>query len=226
MSPIVLVHGFKKSQIVLVHGNANGIEFELFGRHKKYADFLGFKNEIDIETAKIYRWHYINQKYNLLNTLNLFKFSQLYFEERKYCSNPNALKTMQEFIEIEQPTILLGHSLGAFQIFNYLNNFDIPSSLKKIVFVQGAFPSHEKITNPKIIQRIENKSLVIENYHSPFDQMLWIYTIAHFHQPGGLYGAKDTCISNIEYTRFGPGNPHLWTVHNREFAQQILGLLM
>jgi hypothetical protein len=222
MPPTVLVHGFKISKAVLVHGNATGIEFYKFERDTKYGDFTGFQNEIDNEEVKLYRWHYINEKYSFLDTLNFLKFSQLYFEERKYCSNPKALENMHEYIKSAQPSILLGHSLGAFQIFNYLNNYDLPDSVKKVVFVQGAFPSHEEITNSKILEKIKTGSLTIQNYHSIYDQMLWIYTLAHFHTPGGLYGAKSKYIENIEFTRLGPGNPHLWTIKNREFAEMVL----
>ena len=194
----------------------------MFGRDKKYADFTSFKNEIDNDLAKIYRWHYINDKYSFLNTLNPLKFSQLYFEERKYCSNSKALENMRDFIEMEKPTVLVGHSLGAFQIFNYLNKYDLPDSVKKVVFVQGAYPSHEILINPKTIEKIESKKLVIQNYHSTFDQMLWVYALAHFHTPGGLYGSKCKYIENIEFTRFGIENPHLWTIKNREFAENVL----
>jgi len=208
---------------VLVHGNATGIEFYSFERDKKYGDFTGFQKAIDNESVKLYRWHYINEKYSFFDTLNLLKFSQLYFEERKYCSNPQALENMREYLGKEQPEILLGHSLGAFQIFNYLNKYDLPDSVKKVVFVQGAFPSHEEIENPKILDKIKTKKLEILNYHSVFDQMLWTYTLAHFHTPGGLYGSKSKYIKNIEFTRFRDGNPHLWTIKNREFAEMVLG---
>jgi len=222
MPSTILVHGFTNNQIVLVHGNATGIEFAMYGRDKKYIDFTGFKNEIDIETAKIYHWHYINEKYSLIETFNPFKFTQLYFDERKYCSNPKALENMRDYIEKEKPSILLGHSLGAFQIFNYINKYDLPDSVKKVVFVQGAYPSHEELINPKVIDKIESKKLIIQNYHSIFDQMLWIYTLAHFHTPGGLFGSKSNYIENIEFTRYSSGNPHLWSIKSREFAELVL----
>ncbi len=211
------------SEIVLVHGNAGGVEFAFFGRDKKYADFIAFKSQIDQNIAKVYRWHYIDEKYSLFDTfLNPFKFIRLYFSERKFCSNPKALQAMYEFMQIEQPKTVLGHSLGAFQIFNYLNQFDIPDSITKIVLVQGAFPSRQMVTNPKILSKIKSKKLVIENYHSRFDQMLLIYTMAHMHRPGGLFGSRESLIKNTKLTKPGIGNPHLWTLENAEFAQKIL----
>lgn len=209
------------AELILVHGNAVGIEFSGFGGDRQYAEFTGFKKEIDDGSAKIYRWHYRNEKFSFLDGLNPFKFGQLYFEERGYCHNPDSLQSLNNFISAEKPKILLGHSLGALQIVNYLEKYDIPETLKKIVLVQGAYPSNYKITNPLILEKINKSEVEITNFHSVFDQMLWIYSLAHLHMPAGLFGTKNKLIRNVNFTRFRFSNPHLWTMQSREFAQSV-----
>jgi hypothetical protein len=111
-----------------------------------------------------------------LTPLDIVSIPFLYHKTRRELASLEKLQELQEQLDIFNPDIIVGHSLGCYflEIF-YRLGFVMPSNVKEIRYYQADV---ESISNPNVI-----------NYHSPVDPVLYVAKMANMRsQDAGLYG--------------------------------------
>jgi hypothetical protein len=211
------------SKIVLIHGNAVGIKFHnIRDRETKYGSFSIFKPLVDAGQAVLYGWHFVNEEFDLFQSLNPFEFRRQYFTEKKYCSSNQAWQKLDEFLNAEQPEKIVCHSMGCYLLLLTLNSQGLPTSVKSVYLAQGDFDRNFKITNSTVLDRLASGDLKIYNYYCPWDQMLALSVGVNGKAPGGLAGAKEKYFINKLFTKTETTNFHHATICSDEFLQEVL----
>jgi hypothetical protein len=210
------------SRLVLVHGNAVGIKFPMRDRQTEYASFKVFEPMIDANEAVLYKWHYVNEEFNLFQTLNPFQFHAQYATEQKYCSSLPASQNLNQFLQVEQSPKIVCHSMGCYLLLNMINSLGLPASVRSIFLAQSDFDTNFEIKNKDVLDRIAQKTLTIYNYYCPWDQMLLLSTGANFKVPAGLIGAKQECITNRLFASTNTFNIHHSTVNSKGFLAEVI----
>jgi hypothetical protein len=218
-------------KLVLIHGNSIGIKFPMRDRLTKYGSFSVFEKLIDSGVALLYGWHYINEDFGLLKTLNPFEFRRQYLTEKRYCNSKVAWLKLNRFLRQQQAEKIVCHSMGCFLLLNTINIHGLPNTIKSIYLAQGDFDRNFKLTNPEVLARIDRGDLKIYNYHCNWDQMLTLSIAANGVIPGGLAGASEKYFTNRLFPSL-PGfnvqnlgknlNVHHATINSDRFLREVL----
>ena len=182
-------------KVVLVHGYGIGINGT--------PPFKMFTNELGNEIAKVFRWEEVEPNGSRIKMLKL---------ETQKAMDPTTHMKFRDYLEEHQPDIVLGHSLGSFLIFKYLKNFKFPSSVKKLIFVQG-------ILDRKFV--ISNENIEICNYYCPWDYVLWTGMFFHKVLPCGLFAASDPKVKNKMFPLYKPSNLHTSSIRDKNFLKEL-----
>jgi len=210
------------AKIVLIHGNAVGIKFSMRDRQTKYGSFSVFKNLVDVGEAVLYGWHYVNEEFDLVKSLNPFEFRRQYFTEKAYCSTKVAWQKLDGFLKLQQSEKIVCHSMGCYLLLHTINAHGLPDAVKSIYLAQGDFDRDFKITNPEILARISSGTLKIYNYHCTWDQMLALSVGTNGKVPAGLAGAKEKYFINRLFPSSKTLNVHHATVSSDRFLAEVL----
>ncbi len=122
-----------------------------------------------------------------------------------------------------QPEVLVGHSMGAFMIFNYLKRFYLSDSVRNVYFVQGDFPNDWKIENGNITSRIDNDKLRIINIYCNWDPILDVSQFVNkTYTPAGISKCTDPYILNLFFPLKKDVNLHNSTLSDEDFLNLVL----
>lgn len=143
----------RMSRIVLIHGFATGVRFSIFRDRKDWdGGFTAFRSLIAWGVASVFRWG-IEGDASFWESLNPWFSWKLYERERSIASGFALQQRLANYLEQEQPEVIVCHSLGCYLLWEQLQRFELPSSVKTIVFQQadiglselGLFPAREGI---------------------------------------------------------------------------------
>lgn len=158
----------------------------------------------------------------MVQSANPFHYYQLYRDEENLAEPPITQSTLHNFIDCSDATTVICHSLGCRLFIGMMNTHGIPESISKIVLLQGDVPTSASITNAAILDRLANKTLVIENYFCPWDQSLLASAILHRANRIGLMGWNQFRVKNIFYPLLKPMNLHTSPLRDQKFLHKLV----
>jgi Alpha/beta hydrolase of unknown function (DUF900) len=209
------------SKAVLIHGNAIGIDFPIRANQLANGSFESFQKYLDSCNAKLFIWSKFTGKYGIESLAPDFLLHQ-YRTEQKYVFSQEAFNSLNNFVRTENPTILVGHSMGCQYILNWLEQVKKAPSVQKIYLLQGDFDSNFEFSNPMIVDLIESDKLQIVNYFCRLDNTLMASCQINGNIRSGLIGSISKYIKNIHWLKPGT-NIHHCTIRDIELARVIMG---
>ena len=158
----------------------------------------------------------------MIHSANPFQYLKLYRDEEILSESSETQSTLLDFINAENPSTIICHSLGCRLLIGMINAHGIPESITKIVLLQGDVPSSASITNSTILNLLANKTLTIENYPCRWDQSILASAMLHCANRIGFMGWKQIGVVNVFYPLLKPMNLHTSPLRDREFLKSLI----
>jgi hypothetical protein len=211
------------TEIGLIHGGFVGIKFWQYrDRQTEHGSFYAFADLVKNGTAALHLWSQVNCDLDFWQVHNIPQMFDYYYQERTYCDSKIAHDRLAQFLSEHQPKAIACHSLGCHLILQYLNKHHLPDRTTAIYLAQGDFDRDFAITNPAILNRIEQGNLKIYNYYQPWDQMLLISLLANRRVAAGTAGTKESYFSDRFFPQITSPNPHHSQLCSQEFRQAVM----
>lgn len=185
------------SKIALVHGFATDAVFSVF-RPALGADagFGAFSNEVKRGDIKVFRWG-IARHFTFLQILGILPVLRLYRDEERRAADIEWQKKLFQFLDDGNVETVICHSLGCRFLFDTLNRFGAPASLKKIIFVQADIAQSQVITEESVIARMRAGSLTVLNVYCAWDQSLFASVLLTGRWRYGMSKARHPYVKNV-----------------------------
>jgi hypothetical protein len=203
------------AKIALIHGYGVGLS----PQKKSLSLDLGFTAFYDgviNKDVSVFSW-YQEEKHSILDFLNPHLHYQTYLKEKNAAQSNELLRQFKVFIEKEKPTTVVCHSLGAYLFLKYLEKFEEPTTIKKVVFVQADIANNTQFPN-------NTQDITFLNIFCPWDPALLTSWLLHKYQPAGLTGWKQPRARNKMLPLFGHWNLHASTIAQKQFAAFVASL--
>jgi hypothetical protein len=197
------------AKILIIHGYGSGANYSIFKKYPKDLEFSGFKKIIDSHDVTFFRW-FKETNFSFLQTLNPFTHLNLYISEKKDIYKKEVIEKLHTLLQNENPQIIVCHSMGSQLLKNYLDEFELPNSVKKILLVQADIPHTTKFrTNSEI-----------KNVYCFWDPSLLCSLFINFYIPAGLIGLK-SATKNIFFPLLKLPNLHLSSIKSTKILELI-----
>jgi len=200
------------SKIVLIHGYAVDLTTPFFrSPFGPSASFSAFDEIVTSKEAVVFPWG-IERQVNLFQILNPFFLINHYEDEKFLAQARETHERLREFLEHEQPEIIICHSLGCFLLNNYLKNFTLLKSVRAIVVSQSddtVFPT----------------SISVHNLYCPWDPTLIVSSIYNKKWRAGLRPARQNNVRDIFFPLYLPINLHTSAIRDKKLIKLVNNLL-
>lgn len=212
----------KQSKILLIHGFAQGVDFNPFKKPKKNEQiFPIFKIEIRQKQAIVFDWA-MDWQVNCFDYLGSKNFHKLYFKEREKATDDNTLETLNRLITKQNPNLILAHSMGCFLLLNHFCKYQVNPNLTKICLVQADI-NQDYFLSKFLQERVIKKQLEIINLYCWWDPALIYSSVLHKKLRAGLIGWRQVGIKNKFLPLLDLPNPHEGILSNRKLVKILLG---
>lgn len=214
-----------KQKAFLIHGTSLGVTYSVFRpSNLDYCCFSVCKDDIDDQTHTLFRWNQFDNKFTFLETINPLTTIKIFLKEREYISSHIAHKALFDAINKAKPSVIISHSLGGNYLLQTLNNFGVPDCVRKIVFLVSEMPRDLVLGNHDLIKRIDDLSLVIENYYCYYDPTLLSSYFLTGHLTSGNFGTKSKHIKNKFYplTLSKFKDPHTSILRDKKLFERLI----
>lgn len=200
----------------LIHGYACDID-SLFHRPKdEAAGFDVFKEELVSQQSTVFRWGFC-RKYTFWESFLPTEYLHHYNLERKLAADPSTLSRLHEELFRTQPSIIVCHSMGCYVFIQYLQQYQLPKSVKKVMLLQGDVTPKEVIDSGMLALPIQ-----FFNIFRTFDFTLWMSRLYHLAPRIGLAPIEDARVKNIHFSSFKHFNLHTALLSDRKLKKLIL----
>lgn len=209
-------------KIALIHGYAVDMEIGIFRRRLgRDAGFGAFRRLLDNGDAVLFRWAE-HIRFSSIHYINPFAHLHVYTAEKNKAVSEKLFAEFSAFLEREMPDTLVCHSMGSYLLINYINKYGLPDFIRKVVFVQGDIPAGMGISHTGIIKRLENKELVIYNYHCWWDITLVASMILNGYVPLGLTRSRLKQVHNRFFPLYRTINLHQSSMNDDKLIELIM----
>jgi hypothetical protein len=203
----------------LIHGYGTGLKIKYFYQSPSgEGAFAAFKQDFTEKEAYVFNW---KEDYHI----SIFQFIQkphyLYFLEKEKAESNSLLKKLNKELQEKQPVNIVCHSMGCFLLLNYLEKYDLPKSVKKIVFTQGDFQTKRKLENSDLIKRVKEGEITFLNIYCWWDFTLAYSGFLNGYIPSGLFGWKNSSINNKFFPLKKFFNLHQRILADRDFYKVV-----
>jgi len=198
-----------KSRIALIHGFAVGLTSPLvrpgFG---PTVGMTAFKNEVANGTARVFKWGSF-KKVPFHQLINPFFLHSHYLVERAMAFDKKTHLELHKFLSKAQPQVVVCHSMGTVLLNEFLNSFELPASVKAIIFVQSDLPWDISIKTNRQLYHL----------YCPWDPTLLASSIANRSWRAGLRKLKQAGVKNILMPLFRLPNLHTSSIRDRKLLE-------
>ncbi len=199
--------------ILLIHGYGVRATYPIIRpKEDKYLGFGGFSNLLEAGNTHLFVWG-CAVKYSFLDMLNPFKYLQLYNQEKKLACSKDILQQLHNQIQSQNIQTIVCHSMGGYLVQQYLDSFDLPNSVKKIIIVQADISRMSRFNTPN------NVSVI--NLYCPWDQALWESVVVNRYIPAGLFGLTSSTISNTFFPLYKDINLHESSIKDKNILMFV-----
>jgi hypothetical protein len=205
---------------LLLHGYGVGAKYANFHDAEGLNGGFGAFDKLILEDkAKVFRWD-IPRSFTFWEFINPFKSLDLYHKEIDKSQNIDTHKPLQKELFDLLPHTIVCHSMGTLLLINYLEHFDLPSSVTKIVFIQGSIANSTRL--PVNLQHlVESKKITLLNLFCPWDQALLTVLLLNRTVTIGLTGYKNPLVKNIFFPLYKRLNLHTSSINDPNLINRI-----
>ena len=207
---------------VIIHGYATGLGIPMirkpFGTH---AGFVALNDQVASGEILPFRWS-IDRSLSLWQSLNPMQYASLYRDEERLTEDQKTQSDLANFLHQSSAKTIIAHSLGCRLLLGTINNFELPKHIERIVFLQADIYDRATIGRDDILARLEERSLIIENYHCFWDPSLFTSSMIHRNLRAGLTGWEQPGVQNIFFPLLKPINLHTSHLRDTKFCKSLL----
>lgn len=214
--------GICMKKAVLIHGFAAGLTAAaIYKAEGADGGFWGFKGYISEGKVASFRWS-IRTTFNWSQTFNPLSYIQLYFKEKKKAESAELIAVLAEFLQKEQPSKIICHSLGCYLFSNYLAKHRLPNSVTEVVFVQADLPKDVDSVRNHLENLHGSNVKKITNFYCPWDYTLVGGMIINGYVAAGLTGLSANKVENVFYPLYEHPFVHSSSIRSKKFAKKII----
>lgn len=189
---------------VFIHGYGTNVSSKL---QKPLSKHKGLKVAKDLKAFEAFEWS-IPATFSDEQTHNPLSYLDLYLKEHRKSKQITTHQSLKKFFDRTNPTTIICHSLGCELLLNYLENYNVPTNVKEVVFLQPNTSALRQITNTQFIAQVESEKISAITYFCPWDITLMIGSIVNCQISAGLFGFWTGPFSNIFLPAISAANPH------------------
>ena len=174
---------------LLIHGYGVGLQYSFFKQAEGVnAGFGAFDELIEQKQASVFRWD-IPRKLNLFESINPIINLRHYRKEVTKAQDKATHQALEQELDTQQPEIIVCHSTGSLLLYSYLQEYILPQSVKRIVFIQSNIP--RTMSTPQYLENaLNNKSITMINMYCCWDQALCSLVLLEGSISLGLCGSR------------------------------------
>jgi hypothetical protein len=198
------------SKIVLINGYATNLTCPRISyKIGTNCGFDAFEELIKNGNAKTFRWGK-TLECNVLEYLSPIFQWKLFLEEKQLAKNKEQLSQLHTFLVQNKPTTIVCHSLGTELFFNFSNQFELPKSINKVIFVQGALQmSLIQNQESQFWSQIKNNKIELTNCYCPYDNALVShFFLSKFKNTIGTQSVRSILVKNKLFPLYKKFNLH------------------
>ena len=198
---------------ILIHGFATGLDLPPFRPARgANAGFLGFGKQIENGGAKPFRWDE-RESLSFWKSFSPFAYLDVYRRETKLIRDEKTHAELDAFLALEQPRIIVCHSMGCALLLAFLERHALPASVRHVVFVQADIPRTAAL--PSV------PSVSWHNLFCPWDPTLLVSSFYHRTPRAGQTGLRDAHAQNHLTPLLRGPNLHTASIRNPNVAKWI-----
>ncbi len=202
-------------KVLIIHWYGNNID-----KSKKYWDLSWLDKKIESWEFDLFkRW--LDTEMWLLEKINPIKQFKLYSWEKQLANTKSLQEKLYKHMKENKYDTIIAHSMWTFLFLNTLNNIWINEELKHIIFVQSDLANNIIISNQKVMEKINNSQLKIDNYYNPIDIQLIISSIIHLKVKAWLFWIRCKYIHN-HFHKLWWIDRHRYSIANYKFLKSII----
>lgn len=212
------------AKIVLIHGYGTQITSWFQRPVNEVADFDSFKPAAAQKEVAVFWWGKpvtFNWWQSLLPNYQM----QVYFDERKLVFKLNQQQKLHAFLQQEQPTVIVTHSLGTELLYQTLLNYPLPKSTTTIISVQADLPYNTLINKLKPFASLNSAKVKWFNVWCWWDITLLLGSLLHVQPRAGVTqwqpSGQKNVIKNIFWPLWPSSNIHTSSIHYPALAKWI-----
>jgi hypothetical protein len=146
----------------------------------------------------------------------------IYRRELAIARSTETYQKLAEFLNAEQPEVVVCHSMGCFLFSEYLKRENLPESVRHVIYNQADLPWSGTGFSKEIIERVRAGKLIITNTFCFWDPTLWSAVFAGGSIRAGLFGMRSPWVRNKFFALFRPFNIHTAAIRSPRFRDLVL----
>lgn len=204
----------------LIHGYGVGLQYSLFKQAEgANAGFGAFDDLIQQKKASVFRWD-IPRRLTFFESINPIINLRHYRKEVTKAQDQITHKILEQELDIQQPEIIVCHSTGSLLLFSYLQEYILPQSVQRIVFIQSNIP--RMMNTPQYLENaLNNKSITMINMYCCWDQALWSLVLLEGSISLGLCGSRHPLVHNVFFPLYKRFNLHTSSINDKGIFKVI-----
>ena len=203
------------TKIVLLHGFAVGLSAPFIRpRFGASASMTAFEKQINERVTRVFPWG-IESKVQPWELLNPFLLRKLYKDEKTLVYSDSLQTQLNAFLNEQQPSMIVCHSMGCLLLKIYLEHFKLPASVKSIVLIQSDLPASVSLST----------TIPVHHLYCPWDPTLLLSSFINGHLRAGLCPSKYTNGNNFLFPLILPWNLHTSSVRDKKLITFIDSIL-
>ena len=199
------------SKIVLLHGFAVGLTAPIvrspFGPS---ASMSAFDKQVKTGDATVFPWG-IRLSVQPWELLSLSQMYTLYRDEFDLIHSETLHEQLKQFLDQQQPAVIVCHSMGCTLLQLYLERHTLPSSVKSIILIQSDQSTHVPFRTTAQIYHL----------YCPWDPTLLLSSIANRSIRAGLKKSKQPHVINILFPLTRLPNLHTSSIRDKKLVALV-----
>lgn len=210
-------------KVLFIHGFATHVRFSIFRQARTDGDtgFEACRDLIEAGFGKVFEWG-LAEEANWLQSLNPFYIHHVYTFEQLIAHSPSVHQELNEMMREFEPEIVFCHSMGAELLFDFLREYRLSLSVRKIVFVQADISSHVLVHDVGLREKIIQNGIPIVNVFCPWDPSLLFSSWLHEDMRAGLVGLDFPDVVNILWPLWRLPNLHMSSLKSKWLRDILL----
>jgi Alpha/beta hydrolase of unknown function (DUF900) len=199
------------AKVFLIHGSMVGVpsfykSSKALKQQLEDGMYSIFRQELKDNNPDFYLFKWMS-KHNPKEKLNPKADLDTYYKEQQLVLTTDLQIRLYEELMLENPTVIVSHSMGCELLINMINNLVLPESVKTIITINSDSPEDKEINSKNVTDRLINKDLEFINLHSITDLTLAASALLNKNKMrAGQNGYKNELITNQIVDIYGNHN--------------------
>lgn len=201
--------------IALIHGYAVNLTSPVVRRgFGETAGFTAFAEDVRSGTAAVFRWG-LSEDVSWLGLVDPVGQLLFYRAELATALSAETHARLREFLEREQPAVIVVHSMGATLLLAYAREHGLPAAVRHVVMVQADLPLDADL----------GVFPAVYNLYCPWDPTLMASSLLSRRTRAGLAPVPGGNVTNLLLPAYRLPNLHTSAVRDPRLREIVASIL-